>query len=151
MNDDEFCIYFEKVKKMLTIDQNRSLGICLGIMEEELNRLHRLLHEGKEGRLFSHITDDLTKEEKLFINRKIERLRECLIYLKNFFDLRHSQQEMTLRGMVKAISLYLSVNLEGRKSTRLKGYGKVDPALKDSLDPKLDEMISILGEMESIK
>jgi len=54
---------------MLTLDQKRFLEFFLGIMEEELSRLHRLHHEGEEESLFSRITDDLTKEEKVLINR----------------------------------------------------------------------------------
>jgi len=54
---------------MLTLDEKRFLEFFLGIMEEERSRLHRLHHEGEEESLFPRITDDLTKEEKLLINR----------------------------------------------------------------------------------
>lgn len=136
---------------MLNLNQKRSLGITLGIVEEELKRLRQLLHDGKEEGLFSRIADDLTAEEKRLLNERIERLMEYLIFLKNFFDLRYSQKEMTLRGIVKAIALYLSVLLEERMSKRLTGYGEIAPGLKESLDPQLNEMIAILQQMESIK
>ena len=134
---------------MLTIDQKRSLGIRLGIMEEEVNLLRRLLRTGEEENLFSRITDDLTEEEKLLLEEKMDFLAEHLGCLKNFFDLRHSQKDLTLRGMAKAILVYLMVHLEEGMSSRLKGYGEVHPDLKESLDPKLKEMISILEEMET--
>ena len=134
---------------MLTIDQKRSLGIRLGIMEEEMNLLGRLLRTGEEENLFSRITDDLTEEEKLLLEEKMDFLTEHLGCLKNFFDLRHSQKDLTLRGMAKAILVYLIVHLEEGMSSRLKGYGEVHPGLKESLDPKLKEMISILEEMET--
>jgi len=134
---------------MLTLDQKRSLGIGLGIMEEEMDRLRRLLRTGEEENLFSRIMDDLTEEEKLLLEEKMDCLTEHLAYLKNFFDLRHSKKELTLRGMVKATAVYLMVELEGAMSPRLKGYGQVDPGLRESLDPKLKEMISILEQMES--
>ena len=144
-----FAYILKKVKKMLTIDQKRSLGIRLGIMEEEVNLLRRLLRTGEEENLFSRITDDLTEEEKLLLEEKMDFLTEHLTCLKNFFDLRHSQKDLTLRGMAKAILVYLMVHLEGGMSSRLKGYGEVHTGLKESLDPKLKEMISILEEMET--
>jgi len=109
-----------------------------------------MILQGEETGLFFHITDDLRSEEKRLLQEKIDLLMDYLVYLKTFFDLRHSQKELDLRGIVKATALYLSVNLEGSMSARLKGYGDVAPGLEELLDPKLKEMISLLGEMEAI-
>ena len=132
---------------MLNHNQKRYLGITLSVVEEELRRLRQRLQEGEEVGLFSHTADDLTAEEKTFLNGKIECLMASMIYLKNFFDLRHSHQELSLRGVMKAMAVYLLVELEDVKSDRLKRYGEVHPELKQTLDLKLNEMISILGEM----
>jgi hypothetical protein len=60
------------------------------------------------------------------------------------------KKELTLRGMVKAIAVYLMVQLEGAMSPKLiRGYGPVNPGLRECLNPKLKEMISILEKMES--
>ena len=134
---------------MLNHNQKSHLGITLGVVEEELKRLRQRLQEGEEIGLFSHTGDDLTAEEKTFLNGKIECLMASMIYLKNFFDLRHSHKELSLRAVMKAIAVYLQVELEDVKSDRLKGYGEVQPGLKQTLDPKLNEMISILNEMET--
>jgi hypothetical protein len=135
---------------MLTLDQKRSLGIRLGIMEEEMNTLRSLLRGGSEEKLFSRVTDDLTEREKLLLGEKMERLTAYLADLKNSFDLRHSRKEITLRGLVKAIALYLIVQLEEARSFRLKGYGEVAPSLSETLDPILKEMTSLLQQMESM-
>jgi len=135
---------------MLNLDQKRSVGITLGIVEDELKRLRQVLRQGEEESLFSHIEDDLKPEQKRLLDEMIEHLMEYLIFLKQFFDLRHSQKNFILSGIVKATSVYLSVQLEEVRSDNLKGYGAVTPGLRESLDPKFDEMISILRQMESI-
>jgi len=136
---------------MLNLYQKRSLGITLGIVEEELRRLESLICNGEQRNLFSQIDDDLKAEEKPLLQEKIERLINNLLSLKEFFDLRHSQKELSLRAMVKAMAVYLQVELENVMSKRLKGYGEVNPGLQETLDPKLSEIIAILGQMESIK
>jgi hypothetical protein len=71
--------------------------------------------------------------------------------LKEVFDLRHSRKELSLRATVKAMAVYLQVELENVMSKKLKGYGEVNPGLPETLDPKLSEMITILGQMELMK
>jgi len=136
---------------MLNLNQKRSLGITLGIMEDELRHLESLIRIGEQRNLFSHIADDLKAEEKPLLQAKIEGLMDDLLSLKEVFDLRHSQKDLSLRAMVKAMAVYIQVELENVMSNRLKGYGEVNPGLKETLDPKLGEMITILGQMESIK
>jgi hypothetical protein len=135
---------------MLNLNQKRSLGITLGIMEDELKRLKGVLQGGEEKSLFSHVEDDLTPEKKNLILEKIDLLTEHMVSLKSLFDLRHSQKEFVMSAMVKATALYLSVELDDVHSHQLKGYGEVHPGLKDFLDPKLDEMSALLRQMESI-
>jgi len=135
---------------MLNLNQKRSLGITLGIMEDELRHLESLIRIGEQRNLFSHITDDLKAEEKPLLRVKIERLMDNLLSLKASFDLRHSQKELILSSIVKSTALYLVVALEEALSDRLKGYGPVEPGLKESLDPKLREMISIINEMNAM-
>jgi hypothetical protein len=135
---------------MLNLNQKRSLGITLGIMEDELRHLESLIRIGEQRNLFSHIADDLKAEEKPLLRVKIERLMDNLLSLKASFDLRHSQKELILSSIVKSTALYLVVALEEALSDRLKGYGPVEPGLKESLDPKLREMISILNEMNAM-
>jgi len=135
---------------MLNLNQKRSLGITLGIVEDELKRLKGIL-QGEEGKsLFSYIEDDLTPEKKKLILEKINLLTEHMTSLKALFDLRHSQKELVMSAMVEAMAIYLTVQLEDAHAHKLRGYGEVHPGLKDSLDPKLDEMIALLGQMKSI-
>ncbi len=133
---------------MLNPNQKRFLMITLGVVEDELRRLKRLLRDVGEERLFLHIQDDIGLEEKKILNEKIDSLLRYLVHLKKLFDLERS--EVILRYMVKATSVYLSIQLEEAMSHRLKGRGEVTLDLKKTLDPKLNEMRSILRQMESI-
>jgi hypothetical protein len=132
---------------MLNLNQKRSLGITLGIVEDELKRLEWMLNRPAKDWLFSHFTDDLKPEERLLIGEKIRRMREELASLKNCFDLHYSSKDFLLSSLVKAVSLYLAVQLENAKSNKLKGYGEIAPGLQESLDPKLEKIISFLDEM----
>jgi len=134
---------------MLNLNQKRSLGITLGIVEDELRRLEWMLDRSAKDWLFSRFTDDLSPAEKILNRGKIHRLLEEAASLKSCFDLHYSSKEFVLSSIVKAVVLYLTIELENAGSNRLKGYGEIAPGLKESLGPKLEGMISLLNEMGS--
>jgi hypothetical protein len=132
---------------MLNTNQKRFLGVTLGVVEDELTNLKRLLQMGEEERLFLRTLDDLTQQEKQHITEEIDRLREHMLHLKTLFHL--DTGERSIRRMVKAASVYLAVDLEETMSDRLRGRGKVGPELKETLDPILEKMILFLRNMGS--
>ena len=133
---------------MLNASQKNALRLTLGLLEDELRHLRRLLQKGEGQRLLLGIVDDLTEEEKSLLNERIDRLKSCVICLKHAFDL--TKEERAVRRIVKATSAYLSVQMEEIISDKLKGYGEISSKVKETLDPILNEMISILRQMESI-
>jgi hypothetical protein len=133
---------------MLSPSQKNALRLTLELLEDELRQLRRLLQKSEGQRLLLHIVDDLTEEEKSLLNERIDRLISCVIHLGDSFDL--TNRERVLRRIVKATSVYLSAQVEEVISDKLKGYGEITPEAKETLDPILDEMISILRQMESI-
>ncbi len=133
---------------MLNPIQKNSLRLTLELLEDELRRLRRLLQKSEGQRLLLHIVDDLTGEEKNLLNERIDRLISCVIHLKGSFDL--TNRERGLRRIVKATSVYLSAQVEEVISDKLKGYGETTLEVKETLEPILNEMISILRQMESI-
>jgi len=133
---------------MLNPSQKRFLMVTLGEVEDKLRRLKGLLQNNREEGLFSRIKDDVGQEERNLLNEKIDYLIAYLANLKRLFDL--GESEFVLKYIVKAISVYLSIQLEEAMSDRLKGYGEIMNGLKETLDPKLNEMKSVLRQMESI-
>jgi len=133
---------------MLNASQKNALRLTLGLLEDELRHLRRLLQKGEGQRLLLGIVDDLTEEEKSLLNERIDRLKSCVIRLNHAFDL--TKEERAVRRIVKATSAYLSVQMEEIISDKLKGYGEISSKVKETLDPILNEMISILRQMESI-
>jgi len=133
---------------MLNPIQKNALRLTLQLLEDELRQLRRLLQKGEGQRLLLHIVDDLTEEEKRLLNERIDRLISYVIHLKDSFDL--TNRESVLRRIVKATSVYLSAQVEEVISDKLKGYGGTTLEVKETLDPILNEMISILRQMESI-
>jgi len=131
----------------LNPSHKRALGAALREVEEELAYLKRLLFGTEGERLFLHINDDLTQDEKQKLIEKIEFLTNRLVSLKNLFGL--EQGERVLRWNVRGTVVYLSVQLEEIKSNRLEGYGEVAPEDKEILDSKLNEMLSIFRDMKS--
>jgi hypothetical protein len=132
---------------MLNPNQKRALRVTLEVVEDELRYLTELSHNHEEG-LFSYLMDDLAENEKHLLDEKIESLNGHLGYLKGLFGL--GQKELVLRWIVKATAAYLSIQLEEVMSDQLKGYGEVAEELEQTLDPILNQMRSILREMESI-
>ena len=122
--------------------------VTLREVEDKLRRLKGLLQDNKEEELFSRIKDDIGQEEKNLLSEKIDYLIAYLANLKKLFDL--GESEFVLRYIIKATSVYLSIQLEEAMSNRLKGYGEIMNGLKETLDPKLNEMKSVLRQMESI-
>jgi len=122
--------------------------VTLGEVEDKLRRLKGLLQDDREEGLFSRIKDDIGQEERNLLNEKIDYLIAYLANLKRLFDL--GESEFVLRYIVKATSVYLSIELEEAMSRRLKGYGEIVPELEEILDPKLNEMKLVLRQMESI-
>ena len=133
---------------MLNPIQKNALRVTLELLEDELRQLRRLLQKSEGERLLLHIVDDLTEEEKSLLNEGIDRLISYVIHLKDSFDL--TNRERVLRWVVKATSVYLSAQVEEVISDKLKGYGEITLKVKETLDPILNEMISILRQIESI-
>jgi len=133
---------------MLNSSQKRFLMATLGEVEDKLRRLKGLLQDHREEGLFSCMKDDISQEEKNLLNEKIDYLIVSLVHLKKRFDL--GESEFVLRYIAKATSVYLSIQLEGAMSNRLKAYGEITKGLKETLDPALNEMKSVLRQMESV-
>jgi hypothetical protein len=133
---------------MLNLSQKRFLMVTLGEVEDKLRHLKGLLQNNREEGLFSRIKDDVGQQERNLLNEKIDYLIAYLANLKKLFDL--GESEFVLKYIVKAISVYLSIQLEEAMSDRLRGYGEIMNGLKETLDPKLNEMKSVLRQMESI-
>lgn len=133
---------------MLNLNQKKALRLKLGLLENELRRLRRLLQKSKGQKLILQIVDDLTEEERSLLNERIDCLISHVIRLKDSFDL--TIEERVVRQMVKITSAYLSVQMEEIISEKLKGYGEITLEVKETLDPILIEIISILRQMESI-
>jgi len=133
---------------MLNLNQKKALWLKLGLLKDELRRLRRLLQKSEGQKLLLQIVDDLTEEERSLLNERIDRLISHVIRLKNSFDL--TKEERVVRQIVKATSAYLSVQMEEIISDKLRGYGEITPEVKETLDPVLIEIISILRQMESI-
>ena len=133
---------------MLNLRQKRFLMVTLGEVEDKLKRLKGLLQNKREERLFSRIKDDIGQEERNLLDEKIDYLIAYLADFKRLFDL--GESEFVLKYIVKATSVYLSIQLEEAMSRRLKGRGEVTPDLEETLDPKLNEMRLVLHQMESM-
>jgi len=132
---------------MLNPNHKRVLSATFREVEDELRDLRRLLLRTEEERIFLHIVDDLTQEEKQVFNVKIGQMMDLIIRLKSLFELKPGQR--VLRWIARATAVYLSVQLEQVMSDRLEGYGEVAPEDKETLDPKLNEMLSIFREVKS--
>lgn len=133
---------------MLNLNQKKALRLKLGLLNDELRRLRRLLQKSEGQKLLLQIVDDLTEEERNLLNERIDRLTRHVIRLKNSFDL--PKEGKVVRQIVKTSLVYLSVQMEEIVCDKLERYGEITPEAKETLDPILIEIISILHQMKSI-
>jgi len=127
--------------------QQRRIEVSLAIIDRTLMEIERyyLSADSLKSEMFE-ITSDLNSDEVLEIKRLVQRFRERLKALKSRFHL--DPQRMDLRSLLRSHLSYFWSVLHDCRSSKLKGYGVVDPELKKSLDPALDELLAIVEQLQ---
>jgi hypothetical protein len=114
------------------------------LIEKDLVQEERLLRSRGEKGVLYEIVDPLSAGQQHKILVFIAKLRECLVQVRDRFDLEVDQ--INLRKMVTGELAMFSVWLQEIKTKRLRGYGAVDEGLEHSLDPLLEEMAALIDE-----
>jgi hypothetical protein len=130
---------------MLNDAQKRSLSTTLRVLEEMLNEAEWILTMGGYSRIMYEVTHDSAPSAKDKVLETMSHIKEKIKSLAEQFDLEHKVQQANRK--VSANLLYCWEILEGAKTDRLRGYGKIEDGLKELLDPQLDSLIELIREL----
>src|SRR3990172_11033908 len=128
--------------------QKNSLRISLMLIERGMLEVDRLLSDGEHEGILFRITDDLREETKTDLWRLIHELRQIVREMKDRFQLDLEIDEKS-RAIFGKVPLLWEI-VTDTDANRLRGYGKIDPALKDLLDPSVERLSRLLLSMHQL-
>jgi hypothetical protein len=133
---------------MLNDYQKRGLSISLRIVEESVAYIEQILKiDGYSGVLYE-TRYDFTRE---ISNEISEMIPMAKAEIEKIADKFHLEKRIGWASNAAYSKLpYCWEILENARAKRLKRYGDISKGLSRELDPHLDTIIKILGEMEHI-
>jgi len=131
----------------LNPNQFRSVTITLRLLEERLADIERVIAQDEQGILYQRVAQ-FTPQQRAQMNEIIRAMREQIRRAAEEFQLPGEEQNAA-RYIVGTLSLSWE-SLEEIRSRKLKGYGAVDPALRDTLDPILKQLIRLLFSLPDV-
>lgn len=135
----------DSAKGLLNPSQKDSLRISLTLIEKGIFEVERVLSDGEHEGVFFRISDDLREETKTGIRTLIEEIRVILREMKDQFHLGREINDKSRAVFGKVPALWeISA---GTKASRLRGYGEIDPRLKDLLNPSMERLSDLLISM----
>ena len=125
--------------------QHRALSSRLSSIERELYKAEQLLTgDLANGELFE-TTSDITQVEAEELLRTIGVARQVIAELRSQFAL-ITKTETVRAWFLGHFSIIWTI-LEDCHSNKLKGFGEVSPKLSQSLDPKIDQLITLVNSV----
>lgn len=132
--------------KLLNPLQRNSLSTTFSVLEEMLCAIEQELMFGYCQGVMFQVTDDIPNKEEILKRISVGRMR--IDALKKQFSLEKRVKEAS-RECLGKLSYGWEI-LEGAKAKYLKGYGAVAEGLAEVLDPRIDEVITIVDGIRDI-
>lgn len=131
----------------LNVNQRRALAVVLRLLEERLVEIDRMIEQDEEGILY-HRVARFSPEQREKIDQLI--IATCGQIRRAAERFRLPQEERDAAREIVGILTLSWEGLEDVHSRKLGAYGNVDPALKETLDPLLQELIHLLFQLEAV-
>ncbi len=131
----------------LNENQTRAVAVTLRLLEERLSDIERVIVEDEEGVLYRR-TARFSPEQREKMDKLIRAMRGQIRRAAVRFHLPQEEQDAA-RAIVGKLMLSWE-SLEDSRPRKLGAYGTVDPALKETLDPILQELIRLLFRLEAV-
>lgn len=132
----------------LNPNQERAVSVALRLLEERLARVEELLHRDEQGLLYRRLRPSWAREERARADAIVADLRSTIASASRAFNLVPEERDSgrEIAGLMR-ISWE---NLAEVGSRRLRAYGHVDPALRDTLDPALERLMELVSALEDV-
>lgn len=135
-------------RELLNPSQKNSLRISLSLVEKGMLDVEGLLLAGDYHGILLQTADDLDDGAKGGIQQLIEEVRELIKEMKDQFqlDLEVERKSRVIFG--KAPLLWEIVT--DTDASRLRGYGEIDPGLREVLDPSIERLGKLLLRLHQL-
>jgi hypothetical protein len=133
---------------MLNENQRRAVSVTFRTVEQYLHTIEQMLATQDYSGILVDWRNNVSVSQKDLLAAKISEAMEKIRMLSDQFSLEKTRKHA--RQNISAELSYCWEILQGVKAKRLKGYGEVDSSLEHTLDPQIDILVAILGEMQSL-
>jgi hypothetical protein len=134
--------------QLLNAPQKNALRISLMLVEKGMLEVERLLAVGEYHGLLFRIIDDVNEDTRTSIRQLIHEVLKIIRELKDRFQLDEEVERKSRAIFGKAPLLWEIVT--GTDAGRLRGYGEIDPRLKEALDPSIVQLSHLLLGMHQL-
>jgi hypothetical protein len=131
----------------LNPNQVGAVTATLRLLEERLVEIERMVSKDEQGILYRRVAQ-FTPTQRVQMNEIIRAMREQIRRAADEFQLPCEGQNAA-RHTIGILSLSWE-SLEEIRSRKLKSYGEVDPELKQTLDPILQQLIRLLFQLTDV-
>jgi len=132
----------------LNPSQQRAVAVALRQLEERLSRVEDIIGRDESGVLFSRPRPKWSSEEAGLAAAMLARLRTAIASVAETYGLPAEEGDpgREIAGLMR-VSWESLAEIDSR---RLRSYGRVDPGLRTSLDPTLEQMMALVAEIEEL-
>jgi hypothetical protein len=131
----------------LNENQKRAVTVTLRLLEERLADIERVIEEDEDGVLYRRVAR-FSPGQREKMDELIAAMRGQIRRAAVRFRLPQEEQNAA-REIAGKVTLSWE-SLEDSRPRKLGAYGNVDPALKETLDPILQELIRLLFRLEAV-
>lgn len=128
---------------MLNEYQQRALMVTLMSIEKELFEIEQMLKMKDYNGILYDARNDITDGKAML--SMISRAREEILKVAEQFSLQKADKKASQQISAKLAHCWEI--LEDSRAKKLKSYGSVEEGLEKILDPRIDVLIDLLGEM----
>ncbi len=129
---------------MLNEYQQRALTVTLMSIEKELFEIEQMLKMKDYNGILYDIRNDIS--DKKAMRSMIFLVREEILKVSEQFSVQKADRKASQQ--ISAKLSYCWDILEDSRTKKLKRYGAVEEGLEKILDPRIDALTDLLGEME---
>jgi hypothetical protein len=133
---------------MLNDSHRTRLRIAMRLIDEKMAAIESRLAHPDERRLMFEVNNDLTADLEQKLRAQLEAVYRLIAALKNRFELSREIRPAS-RDILQGLP-QLWVMLQESDSKHLRGYGRLDPADHAALDPQIQQLATLVLQMESL-
>jgi hypothetical protein len=132
----------------LNPNQERAVGVALRLLEERLARIEEVAGSDESGVLYRRVRPGWTDAERARFDAIAAELRATIASISETFHLAREDQDSAAE--IAGLMRVTWENLAGIQARHLRAYGRVDPSLRDTLDPSIERLLALVSALEGI-